>query len=411
MDIKEARKHFPILQDPAYIYFDNAATSQRPSQVINAVKGFYENSNANPLRGLYEWSIKATEAYEDARGRVAAHFGIEDEGELIFVRNATEALNLVAYSYGMDNVGEGDEVVVSIMEHHSNILPWQMVCEKKGAILKYLECDDEGVISDRELEEKITSRTKIVAMGQVSNVLGVSNPVKKAAGLVHAHGGVIVVDGAQGAPHKLTDVKALDADFYAFSGHKMLGPMGIGGLYGRRELLEEMQPFLRGGEMIEYVTRQSATYAELPHKFEAGTVNASDAAGLSAAVDFLDGIGFAAIEEQELKITKILLERMGRMDHVHVYGSSDPAKHSGIVTFNIDGCHPHDIASVLDGEHIAVRAGHHCAQPLMEFMQEKFSMEYRATARASVYFYNTEEEAERFCDVLSKVRGWLGYGA
>ena len=411
MDIKEARKFFPILNDPAYIYFDNAATSQRPVQVINAVRDFYETMNANPLRGLYEWSVKATDAYEEARTRVADHFGIKDEGELIFVRNASEALNLVAYCYGLDHVNAGEEVVVSIMEHHSNILPWQMVCAKKGAVLKYLECDDEGVISDKELEDKITDKTKIVALGQVSNVLGVSNPVKKAADMIHDKGGIIVVDGAQGAPHQATDVKALGADFYAFSGHKMLGPMGIGGLYGKRGLLEEMQPFLRGGEMIEYVTRQSATYAELPHKFEAGTVNASDAAGLRAAVDFIDELGFYAVEEQEKKITKILLERMSKMDHVHVYGSNDPGKHSGIVTFNIDGCHPHDIASVLDGEHIAVRAGHHCAQPLMEFMQEKFGMEYRATARASVYFYNTEEEAERFCDALSKVRGWLGYGA
>ncbi len=411
MDIREVRQYFPILKDPKYIYLDNAATSQRPVQVLDAVRDFYETKNANPLRGLYEWSVKATDAYEDARMTVAAHFGIKDSGELIFVRNATEALNLVAYAYGMNSLSEGDEVVISIMEHHSNILPWQMVCKKTGAKLIYMECDDQGLISDEELDRCIGARTKIVAMGQVSNVLGVENPVKKAAERVHAAGGVMVVDGAQGAPHKRTDVKELGADFYAFSGHKMLGPMGIGGLCGRRDILEEIQPFLRGGEMIEYVTREDATYAELPHKFEAGTVNAADAAGLAEAVRFLDELGFDKIEEQEKKVTKILLEGMRKIDHVHVYGAEEPDRHNGIVTFNIDGCHPHDISSVLDGEHIAIRAGHHCAQPLMEFMQEKYSMEYRATARASVYFYNTEDEARRFVDVLSKVRGWLGYGA
>ena len=402
MNIKDIRADFPILSDERYIYFDNAATSQRPRQVLEAVDNFYRTTNANPLRGLYEWSIGATEAYENARSRVAEFLNAKDSSEIIFTRNATESLNLVAYSYGLANIHEGDEIVISIMEHHSNILPWQMIARKKGAVLKYLEYDENYEFSDEELS-KITDKTKLVAVTYVSNVLGVTNPVKKLADIAHRHGAVIAVDGAQSTPHKKVDVKDIDADFYAFSGHKMLSTMGIGVLYGKRELLDEMPPFLTGGEMIELVTRETSTYAEVPHKFEAGTVNAGDAVGLAAAIDYLENIGFDYIEKQENKLTELALSALKDIPYVTLYGAKESERHSGIVTFNIEGCHPHDVSSVLDSEHVCIRAGHHCAQPLLKYIG------VNATARASMYFYNTEEEVERFVDSLKKVRGWLGY--
>ena len=409
LNVKSIRGDFPILQDPKYIYFDNAATSQRPRQVMEAVEHFYKTTNANPLRGLYEWSVGATEAYEQARHTVAEFVHAKEDCEIIFVRNATEALNLVAYSYAMTNVQEGDEIVLTVLEHHSNLLPWQMVADAKKAKLVFLEPQADGIITEEMLKAVITSKTKIVAMTMVSNVLGRVTPVANAAKLAHAAGAVLVLDGAQGVPHQAVDVQALDCDFLSFSGHKMLGPMGIGALYAKRALLETMPPFLRGGEMIEYVTRNSATYAELPHKFEAGTVNAADAVGMAAGIRYLQQVGFEEIEAHEKKLTAILLEGMKQLPYVQVYGPEDAALHSGIVTFNIDGCHPHDISTVLDDEHIAIRAGHHCAQPLMEYLQEHCRMEFRATARASVYFYNTEEEAERFIDAMGKIRKWLGF--
>ena len=402
MDIKELRSDFPILSDERYIYFDNAATSQRPRQVLEAVENFYKTTNANPLRGLYEWSIGATEAYENARSKVAGFLNAKYAEEIIFTRNATESLNLVAYSYGLANLKEGDEVVVSIMEHHSNILPWQMVCKKTGAVLKYLEYDKEYNFPEEELN-KITEKTRIVAVTYVSNVFGVANPIKEIAELAHKNGAIIVVDGAQSTPHRKVDVRDIDADFYAFSGHKMLAPMGIGVLYGKKDLLEAMPPFLTGGEMIDLVTRDSATYAEVPHKFEAGTVNAGDAVGLAAAIDYIENIGFDFIEKQENKLSEIALSALKDVPYVTLYGAKEPERHSGIVTFNIEGCHPHDVSSVLDSEHICIRAGHHCAQPLLQFMG------VNATARASMYFYNTEEEVGRFVDSLKKVRSWLGY--
>ncbi len=402
MDVRDIRKDFPILQDERYIYFDNAATSQRPRQVVEAVKNFYETTNANPLRGLYEWSIGATDAYENARKKVAKFIGAKKSSEIIFTRNATESINLAAYAWGMDNVKEGDEIVVSIMEHHSNILPWQMVAKKTGAKLVYLEYDENCEFTDEELA-KICDKTKLVAVTNVSNVLGVTNPIRKIADLAHAHGALIMVDGAQAAPHMRTDVQALDADFYAFSGHKMLAPMGIGVLYVKNAVMKTMSPFLTGGEMIELVTRESATYAELPHKFEAGTVNAAGAVGLAAAIDYIEGIGFDFIEEQEKKLTRLVYNAMSDMDIITLYGSKNPDNHCGIVTFNIEGCHPHDVSSVLDSEKVCVRAGHHCAQPLLQYMG------VNATARASMYFYNTEDEALRFVESLKNVRGWLGY--
>lgn len=402
MEIKDIRADFPILSDERYIYFDNAATSQRPRQVLEAVEHFYRTTNANPLRGLYEWSVGATEAYEQARRKVAGFLNAGQAEEIIFTRNATEAINLVAYTWGLANIHEGDEIVISIMEHHSNILPWQMIAKKNGAILKYLEYNENYEFSEEELH-KITNRTKLVAITYVSNVFGITNPVKRIAELAHQNGAVLVVDGAQSTPHRRVDVQEIDADFYAFSGHKMLAPMGIGALYGKRRLLEEMPPFLTGGEMIELVTRESATYAEVPHKFEAGTVNAGDAVGLAAAIDYLENIGFDFIEQQENKLTRLALDAMQDIPYITLYGAKESERHSGIVTFNVEGCHPHDVSSVLDSEHICIRAGHHCAQPLLQFLG------VNATARASMYFYNTEDEVERFVEGLKKVRGWLGY--
>ena len=397
------RKDFPILRDSDVVYFDNAATTQRPQCVMEAMERFNNTCNANPLRGLYEWSIEATEEYEKARHKAAALIGAKEDVEVIFTRNTTESLNLVAYSYGLSHVQKDDEIVISVMEHHSNILPWQMVCRQTGAKLIYMEPSMDGTLSEDEIRAKITDRTKIVSIGYVSNVLGVTNPVKRIAEEAHLHGAVCVVDGAQATPHMPVNVQEIGCDFYAFSGHKLMGPMGIGVLYGRMELLEEMPPFLTGGEMIEYVGRQSATFAEVPEKFEAGTVNASGAVGLSAAMDYLQQVGFDTIEKTEADLTAQLMENLRKLPEVTLYGSSDPSRHSGIVTFNIEGCHPHDVASVLDTEHVAVRAGHHCAQPLMKFLG------VNATVRASLYFYNTEEEVDRFVAAVSKVRSWLGY--
>lgn len=398
------RKDFPIFEGNDKIYFDNAATTQRPARVFAEMTAFNDTCNANPLRGLYAWSVEATDRYEQARHTAAAFIGAAQDCQIIFTRNATESINLVAYTWGMANVGEGDEILISIMEHHSNILPWQMVARQKKARLVYLECLPDGTITDEEIESKLTDRTKLVGIGHVSNVMGVTNPVEKIIALAHQKGAVVLVDGAQSAPHMPIDVRKMDADFFTFSGHKLCGPMGIGVLYGKKELLEDMPPFLTGGEMIEYVTRESATYAELPHKFEAGTVNATGAVGLEAAIRYIQDIGFETIMKTEEALTARLIARLRETPHVTVYGQEDPSKHCGIVTFNIEGCHPHDVASVLDTENIYIRAGHHCAQPLMKWMG------VGSTARASLYFYNTEEEVDRFADKISQVRGWLGYG-
>ncbi|MBE5841525.1 MAG: cysteine desulfurase [Butyrivibrio sp.] len=404
-NLGDFRKDFDLLNSGDYVYFDNAATSQRPRQVLEAVSNFYKTANANPLRGLYDWSMAATDAYENSRAVVADFVGASRAEEIIFTRNTTESLNLVAYSYGLENVHEGDEIVISVMEHHSNMLPWQMVAKKNNAKLVFMEPLEDGTITEHEYKSKITDKTKIVAIGHVSNVMGITNPVKEIAEYAHSKGAIVVVDGAQSAPHMKVDVQDLGADFFALSGHKMLAPMGIGALYGRYELLEQMQPFLRGGEMIEYVTREDATYAEIPHKFEAGTVNAGDAVGLAEAIKYIQNIGFEAIEAQEQKLTTMLMEGLAKLPYIKVYGSKDPKKHCGIVTFTMDGVHPHDMSSILNDDHICVRAGHHCAQPLMQFIGAG------STARASVYFYNTESEVERFLDKLSKVREVMGYGA
>lgn len=409
IETDKIRKDFPLLsseENRKLIYFDNAATTQRPSCVLDAVAGFYKSANANPLRGLYKLSVKATDVYEESR-KTTADFLNAEYNEIIFTRNASESLNLVAYTYGLSNVEAGDEIVISSMEHHSNILPWQMVARTKGAKLVFLEADDAGIITEEEWKSKIGSRTKIVSITHVSNVLGITNPVKEIARYAHSvgnggKGAVVVLDGAQSTPHIKVDVKDLDVDFFAFSGHKLCGPMGIGALYGKISLLNSMPPFLLGGEMIEYVTRESATFAEVPHKFEAGTVNAAGAAGLAAAIKYIQGIGLENIEENDNRLCTLLMEKMKKIPHLHIIGNKDPLKHCGIVTFVIDGVHPHDIATMLDTENIAIRAGHHCAQPLME------KLGVGSTARASLYFYNTEEEVERFAEKLSKVRAWMG---
>ena len=398
------RNDFPLIMQNKIIYIDNAATSQRPQCAIDAEGDFYKNYNANPLRGLYSLSVEATEVYENAREAVRKFIGAEKSNEIIFTRNTTESLNLVAYSYGLSNVKKGDEIVVSIMEHHSDLLPWQMVAKTCGAELKFIECAKDGSIDLEKVKELITSRTKIVAMTQVSNVLGREYPVKEIAKLAHEKGAVMVVDGAQSTPHMRVDVTDLDADFFAFSGHKLLAPMGIGVLYGKEELLEKMPPFLSGGEMIDSVTRTSAVYAELPHKFEAGTVNAAGAAGLKAAIDYIEKVGFDYIGEREIALTSRAIEKMKKIPHVNIIGSENADEHTGIVTFTIDNVHPHDISEILAADGIAVRAGHHCAQPLLTHLG------LNSTARASFAFYNTEDEVDKFTDSVATIRERMGYG-
>ena len=406
------RKDFPLFKaidekksqdNNGLIYMDTAATAQRPYIVLNAMTHFYSTQNANPLRGLYSLSERATKAYEDARETVAKFINAKESREIIFTRNTSESLNLVANTYGMANVNAEDEVVVSIMEHHSNILPWQFVCQTKGATLKFMYVDKEtGEIPESEFE-KITPKTKIVSVTHVSNVLGTTNPIRKIAELAHKNGAVMVVDGAQSTPHIKVDVQELEADFFAMSGHKLCGPMGIGALYGRLELLEAMPPFLRGGEMIEYVTETGATWAEVPHKFEAGTVSAGDAVGMAAAIRYIQSVGLDVIEKHDGTLARRLMEGMKKIPHVNIVGNKDAKKRCGIVTFTVDGVHPHDIATLLSDENIAIRAGHHCAQPLGTYLGVP------ATARASLYFYNTEEEVDYLLSKIAMLRQWSGY--
>lgn len=398
----EIRKNFPLIRDDE-AYLDNAATTQKPQCVIDAVNEYYQKHNANPLRGLYGLSIAATDDYEDAREAVREFINAGSTEEIIFTRNASESLNLVGYAWTADHLQPGDEVVVTIMEHHSNMLPWQQACKRTGAVIRYIEPDKTGLITEEVFRSAITPKTKLVCMTQVSNVLGRENPIKRFAQIAHEAGAVFVCDGAQSVPHMPVDVQDLDVDFLAFSGHKMLAPMGIGVLYGKREILDKMQPFLFGGEMIEYVTLEGATYAELPHKFEAGTVNAGGAVGLHAAIDFYKKIGWDRIVEREEHLTAYAMEKMKELPYVHIIGSEKPEEHHGILTFKVDGVHPHDIAAILDSCHIDVRAGHHCAQPLMKYLNTL------STSRASLCFYNTEAEVDRLIEVLKTVRKDMGY--
>ena len=397
------RKDFPLLMAQDIAYLDNAATAQRPQCVLDAVNRFYCEQNANPLRGLYPLSVAATDAYENARAAVRRFLNAGSTSEIVFTRNTTEGLNLAAYSYGLSHIRAGDEVV-SILEHHSDLLPWQMVCRQTGAALKFLECEPDGSLDLNKAEAVITGKTKLVAVTHVSNVIGRVNPIRQLADIAHRHGAVMVVDGAQSTPHIPVDVQALDADFLAFSGHKVYGPMGIGVLYGKRALLEEMPPFLTGGEMIESVTREGAVFAGLPHKFEAGTVNAAGAAGLRAAIEYVESVGFDAMHRQELALTQRTLAGMADMPHIHVIGSDRAEEHNGIITFTVEGVHPHDVSEILACDGVDVRAGHHCAQPLLQHLG------YSATVRASFAFYNTENEVDRLLQSLSTIRERMGYG-
>ena len=398
------KKDFPLLAESDIAYLDNAATEQRPACVLDAEREFYERWNANPLRGLYELGVEATEQYEHARERVARFVHAKSEREIIFTRNTTEGINLVAYSYALPRLKPGDEILVTIMEHHSNLLPWQMAARRTGATLKYLECEPDGSFTEEKIRDAVTPHTKLAALTLVSNVLGRATPAEKLIGMVHENGGVVLADAAQAAPHMPIDVTALDADFLAFSGHKMYAPMGIGVLYARRELLEQMPPFLCGGEMIDSVSRTGAVWAEVPHKFEAGTVNGAGAYALAEAIRYVQKIGFDFIEEREAKLTKLLMDGMKEIPAVHILGSQKAEDHHGIVTFKLDGVHPHDVASVLDADHIAVRAGHHCAQPLLQHLK------VLSTTRVSLGVYNTEEEIQAFLTSLAGIRRQMGYG-
>ena len=398
------KQDFPLLRSLDVTYLDNAATAQRPQCVLDAEREFYCRHNANPLRGLYPLSVEATEAYENARETVRDFIGAGSTQEIIFTRNTTESLNLVAYSYALNTLKAGDELLVSVMEHHSNLLPWQMVCRQTGAALRFMECEPDGSLDVNKVEGLIGERTRLVAITQLSNVLGRQYPVREIAELAHRRGAVVVVDGAQSTPHIPVDVRALGADFFAFSAHKVYGPMGIGVLYGRRELLDAMPPFLSGGEMIESVTREGAVYAALPHKFEAGTVNAAGAVGLHAALDYIRNVGFETIERRELALTIKTLDALKRIPHVHVLGPDKPEEHHGILSFTVDGVHPHDISEILASDGVNIRAGHHCAQPLLQ------QLGVSATARASFAFYNTEADAERFVAAVASLRERMGYG-
>ena len=398
------RTDFPLIAENRTIYIDNAATSQRPQCVLDAVNDFYLKHNANPLRGTYPLSVEATDLYEEARKSVRDFIGAASEKEIIFTRNTTESINLVAYSYGLNNIKSGDEILVSIMEHHSNLLPWQMVARQTGATLRFLECRPDGSLDLDEVKSLITDKTKLVAITQVSNVLGIVNPIREIAAFAHEMGAVIVVDGAQSTPHMPVNVQELDADFFAFSGHKIFGPMGIGVLYGKKKLLKQMPPFLSGGEMIDSVTREGAKYAELPHKFEAGTVNAAGAVGLKAALDYVRSVGYEEMQKRELAVTRRALEGLKQIPHVHVLGSEKAEEHTGILTFTIDDVHPHDVSEILISDGISVRAGHHCAQPLLNYLGVS------AATRASFMFYNTEEEADAFVKSIASIRERMGYG-
>ena len=401
---ENVRQDFVLLQNTDRVYFDNAATSQKPKCVIDAVQEFYEKYNANVLRGLYPLSVEATERYENARKTVQRFIHAACPEEIIFTRNATESMNLVAYSYGMANLKAGDEILVSILEHHSNILPWQMVSRATGAKLVFLECEPDGTIPKEKMDEAFSEHTKLVAVTQISNVLGCVNDIPELVKRARACGAVILMDAAQSAPHMPIDVQKLDVDFVAFSGHKMLAPMGIGVLYGKQELLEKMPPFLTGGEMIESVYRYDAVYAELPHKFEAGTVNAGGAVGLAAAIDYLESYGMDTLHAVEQELTAYLFRGMNAIPHVHVLGSQREDNHTGIVSFTVDQVHPHDISEVLSSDGMDIRAGHHCAQPLHDHLG------IHSTARASLMFYNTKEEIDRFLESVSNIRRRMGFG-
>ena len=392
----EIRKDFPIFDGDKIAYLDSGATTQRPKQVIDAVDNFYRTANANPHRGAYDLSIKATDIYENARVKVAEFINSPKPEQIIFTRNSSESLNLIAYSYGLNNLKKDDKIVLSIMEHHSNLVPWQFVSKKCDCSLEYMYVNDEGELTDEEIENKIVPGVKIVGIAQISNVLGTINDVKKIAKRAHEVGAIVVVDGAQSVPHIKVDVQDLDCDFLVFSGHKMLSPLGIGVLYGKKELLNKMNPFLFGGDMIEYVYEQETTFAELPAKFEAGTQNVGGAVGLAAAIDYINNVGMDTISDIEKDLTKYLFDELSKLEFITIYGPKNLDHKAGVISFNINGVHPHDVASVLDSVGVCVRSGNHCAQPLLR------KMNIDSTVRASLYMYNTKEDIDRLIIGLIK---------
>ena len=396
MNQNEIIKDFPLLQNRKISYLDSGATTQKPVQVIETVDNFYENNNANPHRGAYSLSIEATEQYENTRTKIAKFINAKHREEIIFSKNATESLNLIAYSYGLDNLKEDDEIVISIMEHHSNLVPWQKVAKTTGAKLNYMYINDEFELSDEEIESKITDKTKIVGITHVSNVLGTINNVEKIIKYAHKKGAIVVVDASQSIPHMKIDVQKLDADFLVFSGHKMLAPLGIGVLYGKREILNKMNPFLMGGDMIEYVYEQETTFAPLPNKFEAGTQNVEGVVGLGAAIDYIEKIGYDTISKIEEEVVEYAREKLKELEFITLYMSPNKENHQAVISFNINGVHPHDVASILDSYGVCVRSGNHCAQPLMRFLG------IDSTCRASFYFYNTKDDVDKLVEALKK---------
>ena len=396
MNVENIKKDFPLLENRNIAYLDSGATTQKPIQVINAIEEFYKKNNANPHRGAYTLSIEATEVYESTRQKIAKFINAKHPEEIIFSKNATESLNLIAYSYGMDNLKKDDEVVISIMEHHSNLVPWQKVTKATESKLNYMYINEEFELSDEEIETKITDRTKIVGISHVSNVLGTINNVKKIIKYAHKKGAIVIVDASQSIPHMKIDVQDLDADFLVFSGHKMLAPLGIGVLYGKREILNKMTPFLMGGDMIEYVYEQETTYAPLPNKFEAGTQNVEGVVGLGAAIDYIQNLGYDKMQELENDVLAYARQELSKLDFLTLYMTPNEKNHSSVISFNIKGVHPHDVASILDSEGVCVRSGNHCAQPLMRFLG------IDSTCRASFYFYNTKEDVDRLIHALNK---------
>ncbi|WP_368895187.1 cysteine desulfurase [Priestia megaterium] len=405
MNISDIRKEFPILDQEVngspLVYLDSAATSQKPLAVIEAIEKYYKEYNSNVHRGVHTLGTRATDGYEGAREKVRKFINAKSTEEIIFTRGTTTALNTVAASYGRANLKPGDEIVITYMEHHSNIIPWQQVAKETGATLKYISLTEDHALSLEEVKSTITSNTKIVSIMQVSNVLGTINPVKDIAEIAHANGAVMVVDGAQSTPHMKVDVQDLDCDFFAFSGHKMGGPTGIGALYGKKEILEKMEPIEFGGEMIDFVNLYESTWKELPWKFEGGTPIIAGAIGLGAAIDFLEEVGLDNIQAHEHKLAQYALDRLSQVDGITIYG---PKERAGVVTFNIEDVHPHDVATVVDADGIAIRAGHHCAQPLMKYLNVS------STARASFYLYNTEEEVDKLVSSLIKTKEYFTNG-
>ena len=391
------KEDFPIFKNKNIVYLDSGATTQKPLEVLEAVDSYYKNYNANPHRGAYALSLEATELYEDTRTKVASFINAKHREEIIFSKNATESLNLIAYSYGLDNLKENDEIVLSIMEHHSNLVPWQKVAKATKSKLNYMYINNEFEIPDEEIERKITNKTKVVGITHVSNVLGTINNVKKIIDYAHSKGAIVIVDASQSIPHMKIDVQELDADFLVFSAHKMLAPLGVGVLYGKKVLLNKMSPFLMGGDMIEYVYEQDTTYAPLPNKFEAGTQNVGGVVGLGKAIEYINKIGYDNIKKAEDEVISYAREELSKLDYLELYLTPNKENHSSVISFNVKGIHPHDVASILDTQNICVRSGNHCAQPLMRFLG------IDSTCRASFYLYNTKEDVDKLVAGLNLV--------